>query len=573
MTRFAKGVAAAKQVVCSLETAANLHYGEGELGFEFKHVDWESGLTLEKLNTSEIFDAKTMRELTSNHFQLQYIAKLTNALASSAAGLLARYERYLELYYAKLTKGFASLPDEVIGLIFEHAAYPKEEGPRYAIYLSQVSRRFRGIALSNKSLWSHLFFRYDTNLDGVEKCIDRCGNLGDAHIVIKNNAIIEIPSLKTFIRKCSRLAPRLRSISLFGSWGPAWDHFSSWNNSATERTLGGTLNQFLLNHSLTLPRLQELCLIQDSFNACSDQDDSAWSSGEDIVLNSWSAPNLHTLRCDQYIPPSFPFKTITFFSLKITFPDTDTVRSFSRALHNFLFRMPNLIEIILDLTNEEDSETFIGYKWDASKTDLPVLTSLSIRASDFPLPFNAEWVLYSFFGRFHMPNLEHLAIHFEWKQLSTYLSPLLLSRELPRFLHALTPDPAHQSLKHYSISLSHPPFKDDLSSQLREREKAIELVIPLDRIPFVTVLEVTTYGSVQFSLTDRPRHLGYAGVQVAQLRELHLTACQNMDEQGLRDAIQSLKSIGGGDMLERILVRNCDLLNDGIVEAVTGKRC
>ncbi|KLO08286.1 hypothetical protein SCHPADRAFT_613739 [Schizopora paradoxa] len=255
MSRLAEPKAAALQIVCSLEAAARLRHGEGELGFDFEHIDWSHGMKLGDLTPSEIYNAETMHELASNRDQLEYIVQLIKALGSSATDLLNHYERHLDPYYAKLSRGIASLPDELLALIFKYAACSQEEGTNYAFYLSQVSRRFRRISLSDKSLWCYLFFRHNTNLQKIARSVDNCGSNCDLHIIIKDDKMVDTHLLDGFMEKCSPFASRLCSISLFGDWCDAWEYEYRYY------TLAGTINQ-LLSCPLSMPRLRELNLTQ-----------------------------------------------------------------------------------------------------------------------------------------------------------------------------------------------------------------------------------------------------------------------------------------------------------------------
>ncbi|KLO08309.1 hypothetical protein SCHPADRAFT_931888 [Schizopora paradoxa] len=567
MTRHAAAKAAAKRVLRSLEAAGKLHHGDGQLRFRFWHRNWESGKKIDNLTPDENFDAETMRELASNRCQLEYIVQLTKAIGDSASDLLDRYERFLNPYFAKLSKGFASLPDELLGLIFKFAAHPEEEGPKYSIYISQVSRRFRRIALADQSLWSHLFFRHDTNLRRVKRCIDRAGDHNDVRLILKDSAMVEIEDLRMLMKICSPIAHRLRTISLFGNWD------DSWEDANTDYTLAGTLNQ-LLPRRLSLPRLHELNLAQDFY---SNPDNPGglpiWVTSEAIEsTNLWTTPHLRSLRCREYIPPpSFPFKTITSFSLRLTLIIRNAVSDQLVELCDFLSDMPNLEEVDLDLINDGNADEYSGPELEM--VPLPAVKSFTIHARKFSLPFGALWVLGSFVNHLHMPKLERLAIHLEWEELNTFFSPRVLNRALPLFVFSMMPNPIlHRYLKHCSIELSHPPFniEDDTSepTELREKEDLIELKIPLDRIPYVSVLEVKTYGNVYFFLADKDK----ASMQPYQLRELRLVACNNMVREDLEETLQSLEDIGARDTFERLVISNCELLDESMVDVAMAQK-
>ncbi|KLO06712.1 hypothetical protein SCHPADRAFT_1002183 [Schizopora paradoxa] len=516
---------ATEEIVRSLEAAAKLvHSGEGRLGFALKHSDCESGRNLENLTSSEIFDSKTMRELASNHCQLEYIVQFTKALSDSASELLDRMGRYLDPYYAKLSKGFGSLPNELLGLIF----------------------KFRRIALSDQHLWSYLFFRHDTNLDRVLRYMDRCSDHTDVHVVIKDGETTSDIDyiIGIFFKKCMSVASRLRTISLFGNWNEFWVTTNVGN------TLGYTLEQ-LIQHPLSSTHLHQLNLTSDFYYEPGNRRHRYW-------LSMNTSP-----------PRSFPFKAITSFFLELTFIGRDNFSRQMEDLYVFLSSMPNLSEINLDFINELDADRCRdGPK--LVETLLPAVSSFRIYVKDSSVPLIEDWVLTSFMKHLRMPVLERLDVHFKWRHLSTVNSPPMLRAQISEFVCALTPHPTfHQRLKHYTVKLSL-PFEDStgLVSKLREKKVSFELKIHANRTPFVTVLEVTTYGSVQFFLSDEEE----AAIQPIQLREVRLIACDNMVQDDLHDMIHSLDAIGAGDALERVVVQNCDFLDDSMAETVMQTR-
>jgi len=97
------------------------------------------------------------------------------------------------------------------------------------------------------------------------------------------------------------------------------------------------------------------------------------------------------------------------------------------------------------------------------------------------------------------------------------------------------------------------------------------LKIPFEKIPQVSILDVTTCSQISLSqlreLADGdPIHL-----QPSSLREIRLHSCPNMDVGDLRQTIASLKDVGAWDTLNRVVIEKCDLLDYDSTVGVIGK--
>jgi len=150
----------ALQVLRALETASET--SEGRTGFVFKHGDWSIGERLNNLPPLAEVAADTISGLAGDQHRLEYIIQLSKALTASASELLKIYERRLEPLVSKLSKGLASLPDDILKLIFKFSTLHNEEGTRHAFWLSHVSHKFRRVVLEDRSLWSTQFLGYDS---------------------------------------------------------------------------------------------------------------------------------------------------------------------------------------------------------------------------------------------------------------------------------------------------------------------------------------------------------------------------------------------------------------------------
>ncbi len=163
------------------------------------------------------FDPIAVSQLSRDLHRLQYIVQLSSALQTSASKLLAQHESLLGTVVPKLSRGIASLPDELLALVFKHATQHAQEGTRHALWLSHVSSRFRRIALGDRSLWSTQFLWYDMTDEGnIDDCICRSGEDDDLHIVVNYNEELDFSTARDFLDCCIPFASRWKSFALGG---------------------------------------------------------------------------------------------------------------------------------------------------------------------------------------------------------------------------------------------------------------------------------------------------------------------------------------------------------------------
>lgn len=355
----------------------------------------------QELPSSEILDAATISQAANDRYRLEYIVKLSSALATSASELLKLYDRRLNPIVSKMSKGLASLPDELIGLILTFAAHHEEERPGYVGSLSQVSCRFHRIVLGHCDLWSTLLMHHNTKIAYVKRCIRRSGDITGIHLIINDNVSVQVPTVDAFIGVCSSVASRWRTVTLFGDWKKDWDTNNNY-------TLGGTMNKLLRNR-LTLPCLHELSLIQSQF--INFDGEHTWFQSEDIQDGtSWVTPNLRVLRCTQYIPPpSFPFNSIALFSLDLTLVPYN-ISDQMGELVGFLSSMTNISEISLGFTslNNWNVITDLALHRDGPGSFHPAVTTFRLHLRGFDSPYYAQMMLGPFMDSLQMPNIKHL---------------------------------------------------------------------------------------------------------------------------------------------------------------------
>lgn len=522
----------------------------------------------QELVSSENWDAATISQVAHDHYRLECIVQLSNALAASASDLLKLYERRLDPIVSKLSKGLASLPDELIGLILTFAVHSEEDRPGYVGCLSQISRRFRRIVQGNCTLWSTLLLCYDTKIDYIEQCINRSGADTDIRIIINDSASVQEAAFDAFVRTSSSVASRWRTVTLSGDWE------RDWETADVDYTLGGTMNQ-LFRHRLTLPRLQELDLTQ--YHYFTNDEQLVWIQSEGVEEGtSWITPNLRVLRCTQYIPsPTLPFNTITIFSLALTLVPNGIGAQLEDLLV-FLSSMMNLSEVNLGFVSSESAEQIIGMELQVPHVSFhPAITTFRLHLKEFYAPYRAKMILGPFMEALRMPNVKHLSLHLDWVLVSDNLSPLCsleISGGLPACIRSLMPNPSthpHLSFEILSVNVSISDVKimEPSLSEEPDEERFVKLTIPLDGMPEISVLNVTTCGQLSFSSEHDPTNYPIS------LRELRLRSCHNVDVRGLQDTIQSLEDIGAWDTLERVVIRDCALLDyDEMVDVVGAER-
>ncbi len=257
---------------------------------------------------------------------------------ASASEVLRLFERHLEVTISKQSKGFASLPDELLALIFKFATHHEQEGTRHASWLSHVSRRFRRIALGDRSLWSTQFLWYDSTKENIERCIHRSGNDSDLHIVVNDNHTIKFSPFNDCMDTCIAFSSRWRSLTLVGDW----------NESDSDNDLTEMLEIFIRHRHLVLPRLREIRLTQRRYEIATGEP-QWYSSSAFVASRPWVTPDLRVMRCTQYIPPpSFPFSTVTHFAFTLSLLP-DHAQNQVEELFRFLASREQMTEIDLEL--------------------------------------------------------------------------------------------------------------------------------------------------------------------------------------------------------------------------------
>lgn len=500
-----------------------------------------------KMPPPEELTAFGLSQLSSNRRRLEFMVQFSKAIMTSASTLLDLYTRKLDCVSLKLSKGLASLPDELLGIILKFATQHEEEGTRYAVWLSYVSRRFRRIILGDHSLWSTLCIWHDTTREIIERCIYRSGEDTDLHVVLNYNRFIDSSAVRNFIMNtCASSASRWRSLTLVGDW----------NEDVGSVTISQVMDHLTRQHPLLLPRLDELSISEQCYHELEGR--PFWNSfGDEFSGTSlWEAPNLRVVRCTQYIPPpSFPFSSFTSFSLSLTLLPGNITNQI-RGLFAFLSSRPNLSAIVLELVTFGDADRIIGGELAIGVIVCPAITSFRLSVSNFATE-SAKRIIRPTLEALQMPNLESFSFSFNNSGIHPSAAGILL------------PDPGdHGRLSSLSISARLPP--PTWRNAILQKWDSMMISVPLDRIPHVSSLCVTTFGRLFFTRHEELEE--GRGIELSSsLRELQLRFCDNMDGGDLEQMVQSLKDTGAWDMLDRVLVHECNLLDYESAVAIIGK--
>ncbi|KLO12432.1 hypothetical protein SCHPADRAFT_941254 [Schizopora paradoxa] len=539
------------EVIQALEVvASNTRSEEFVKRQTFEITDWKCGqhLTNHRLHNSMIgvVDAEMVSKLLRDAHSVDIMKATLGSLLESVNKLQDAFKKHVDPVIAKLSKGFASLPDELIAPILNYACV--EIGTKQAVWLSHVSRGFRRIALSEADLWTTLHSH--AHPDEIEAYISRSRE-ADLNVVAKITPDDYDEDLRPFFTACFNLASRLKSFRITADLD---DYTNPFNLALSNKLMDPDDGKM----PVVLPHLEEL----DIFQYKEGDDDLTldnYSFGD--FSPSWDAPALRTIRCRNYIPAptASAFAAITSFSLFLSLRSGIEVEPFQWLLE-FLESTPTLQEFDVEMV---DAEHFATAGPITNAITCPSLVSLQLRISSLRIPQATEIILAPFMESLHMPKLDRLSFSAEldYKSLvipsnsdhSDFISPVV---------EALLPDPLdHTRLTSLSIAItSQMPNKFQVMGLHSSTIPSKRLVIPLDRMPFVKVMSLTTSFHTTFTgdKSERPSGRGsYQPNRSCALREVRLRSCHYMTIWQLQQMVQSLKEFGVWDALEKFVIEDC----------------
>ncbi|KLO13740.1 hypothetical protein SCHPADRAFT_350955 [Schizopora paradoxa] len=528
----------------------------------FKSNKWILGEKIEELQLSvgNQFDGETpssakFAELVAASCEADAMVAVLKTLTTIASGIQAQYDQVLGPSVSKLSKNIASIPDELLGVIFE-AAVLKEgrEGAKMARSLSHVSRRFRNVALAQKNLWATL--RSNGSEEEWDMFISRSGPNAEFRIHIQTSTSRNLRKWDAFIKCCWQTAFRWTTLTMTRLPPPP-------PRSSGFPSLG--YFDMLEISSRTYPKLEQemrsdMEFVVKAFNG-GDREVRAWHfprlvelevrSGDSDIDFSWTSPNLQVLRYSGQLPdPSAVFTTLTNFRYGI--PSTFVVND----LLEFIASMPNLLDLQLSLSMEI-WEGSLGRSYHfAPSPPCPSIVSFRLlvpfprvaRSQNCP----SDGIISALLRALRIPNMAKFSAFIgvddqsEGSELLNSVSCALLPVDIKDVGSLIRPSSIDYTIRK----------RTDYNNQ--PSDVLWTFPVPLERIYTVSCLTFSTCARVIFT------HEGHTGedgdTERCQLREIRFSGCEQMTIEDLRLTIQSLKEVGAWDTLERIVLELCDLV-------------
>ncbi|KLO08304.1 hypothetical protein SCHPADRAFT_944573 [Schizopora paradoxa] len=566
-------------VLKALEKAArmpNLHMVD--LNEVFRWENWRAYRNINKdiypfenELESQIVNADLTSRFMASAFEIDAMISMLNTLLDFAYGFQEQFKLSQERLVSKLSKGFGSLPDELVSKIFQFAVWEEREyGGKQAIWLSQVSRRYRVLSLETRSLWTTLHSR---DSDGrLEMFISRAGPNEEFHVFLHSESFFN-PYL--FARKCHSTMSRWKTLTLTQE---DQDWYSERLSYGGVENILESLLGFLGKNGMQFEMLEDL-------DICGDRSDY-YGRLESGNLR-WATSKLRTLRCSYFLPsPSDNFSSVTSFACTQSI-SSGYEKSPLKWIFAFLSAMPKLS--FFDLEVYDATATYSGSNdlLVLPTCEKPSITSFHLRLRNFDLSkFEAESsCITKLVNVLRMPSLKDLSISIGVcaRSYGNYYpfvnsgrsqeKSTKWSRALYNASHALLPD--HFTDSAQLASLSYEVWLDghghtDSPPALNGRV----FHIPLHRILDVSNMTVTSFVPVLFTQGFGDENLQPTGFgESSRLRELKFIGCENMTEEDIRWTVRSLRLIGVLKNIVRVIVKDCDkIVYDDIVGVVGEER-
>ncbi|KLO06336.1 hypothetical protein SCHPADRAFT_1002402 [Schizopora paradoxa] len=526
----------AKTVLDALESMASKQV---QLGKSYG-IGGGGGLNLEpdswrRLRTNwhwSDISAEDISQLFHDGKVLGNVIQILEELYSSAIRLHQSIASRSRPTILKLSKGIASLPNEVLMLIFGFAAHPGGRNSwRQAIWLSHVSRRFRNVALGTQSIW--------TTLDGcasrrgIETFLARSGKNSDLHIIL--DASLKNDDLHYFVYMCLPLASRWATLLV-----------TSGVDESSCDTADGPFEELFEcrgEDELSFPRLQLLRVNQ--FQSVAN---SGFGPSKDLKFEPrWTFASLQRIECNEFIPlPSSAYTSVKCLSASLSLPITNFACRFSMDLRNLLPTLQSLT--VLDLTIR--TSTQIRDTRDFFSIECPSVTSFTLDLPSFTFPGAMDAFLDPFLVSLEFPRLTQFTVSAELspqdiedeEDAERHLESLIQSFYLASFVHS--------NLTTVTIKLS---YSEDKTDQKRSDIRPRLLKIPVDEIPDVASLTVQTFTDIEFHTRNRMDE----NLKNFALRELRLLKCNEIDVTSLEELVTSLRKANVWDGLVDFKMENC----------------
>ncbi len=303
---------------------------------------------------------------------------------------------------------------------------------------------------------------------------------------------------------CASSASRWRSLTLVGDW----------NEDVGSVTISQVMDHLTRQHPLLL--LDWMSFLSASNAIMSSKGDLfgirletssvALLCGRLLTYVSYDAlstflhPRFHS-------PPSRPF------SLSLTLLPGNITNQI-RGLFAFLSSRPNYQQLSSSWSLSATQIVSLEENWAIGVIVCPAITSFRLSVSNFATE-SAKRIIRPTLEALQMPNLESFSFSFNNSGIHPSAAGILL------------PDPGdHGRLSSLSISARLPP--PTWRNAILQKWDSMMISVPLDRIPHVSSLCVTTFGRLFFTRHEELEE--GRGIELSSsLRELQLRFCDNMD--------------------------------------------
>lgn len=469
------------------------------------------------------------------------------ALLNTALDLQRSYDQCLRPVIFKYSKAFASLPDELLLLIFQFAALSSSDETKHAVRISHVSRKFRAIALGEHRFWTTL--HTSAKKDELDTFLSRSGQDTDLRDVVYINTNRFI--LKDFMDVCCSTAPRWKSLAVV--------------EAAGMRSFGPTANSVLeimdRRYDLHFLRLHELHV--DGSLDLEEMDEHGVQGGR--FKPAWFSPNLRILRCKYFLPlPSPAFSSLS--SLATSIYISDDYRDRLREFYSFLYSTPTITELDFQISGVCGDVEHVNME----PPEFGQITSFKFSLPSFDVGTDNSGFVASLMKTLLLPNLDHLCLSVDFRAIEIMDGKLSEDRSaelLAELAHALLPDPVvHRKLTALTFKLTcRIPGPGEFMRQRTLNLKMLPrtFTIPLDEIPRVSSLTLSTFTRAVFTRNETSAPSG--------LRELRFKECESLVGGEVERTVQSLKDVGAWHNLERFVVEDCKALEYGVALDVIGR--
>lgn len=516
--------------------------------------------------------------------EMDAMVSLLRTLTTVATNFQTQFNQVLGPSVSKLSKAFKSIPDEIIGVIFEHTVRMDRPGAAtMAKSLSHVSRRFRNIALAQRSIWATL--RSNGSEEEWDTFMERSGPASDFHVYIQTRPKRNHKRWDYFLDRCWKITSRWTTLTLsrVPNFPEDFDFLMETSKFGRSDYDHACYVDQERRHAIEI----DMESVMEAFNAADHVQHRRravrkWQfprlleldiqSGDLDTVLSWTAPNLQVLRAGGLLTPSAIFSTVTALQFEVS------PLSECNNLLTFVASLSNLSDLHLTLTLNGNG---------VGSCEGPEYFPLSLCSSVTYFRLLLQWDLCrtltdednryiaAFLHALRIPNLVRFSVSIDVED-----RPINEDAELfGGLVDALLPVDDTRPLSRPSfIDFKIVEGSESENRQYARRPRILEppctLRIPLERIPAVSTLTLSTCTQVVFTHeNDTGGGGGWGCTSPSLIREVCFSRCEQMTAEDLHLSIKSLKDVGAWDTVERITMENCRLVEFGLaLEAVGAER-